>query len=226
MVNKSASSGRKSRPLRRGRSPQARISGPRIPRQERARQTVAAILEAAAQLIAEDGYDATSTNRIAARAGVSIGSLYQYFPNKEAILVGLLEQHQRAVRPVIERSIETLRDPAIPLETALRDLFRCLVEAHSDSPRLNRALIEEVPRPPDVRRRERAENRSYVEQVAHLLARRSATRIGADPAAAHVFVHTITALSRWIVHEPPGGIDRDALIHQAVAMLAAYVQCP
>lgn len=204
------------------RSRRAQIRRPRIPRQERARQTVAVILEAAAQLVAKDGYAATSTNRIAARAGVSIGSLYQYFPNKEAILAGLIEQHQRAVEPVIERSIEDFRDPAIPFDEALRGLFQRLVEVHADNPRLNRALTEEVPRPEEVRERERQGMRVHVARLAEILARRPEIHLTHRPAAAHVFVQTITALSRWIVHDPPEEINPEDLVDEVVNLLAAY----
>jgi AcrR family transcriptional regulator len=63
------------------------------PRQSRSRDTVAAVLKAAAQVFTSRGYAATTTNHIAERAGVSIGSLYEYFPNKDALLVALMEQH-------------------------------------------------------------------------------------------------------------------------------------
>ena len=63
------------------------------PRQQRACATWHAILDAAAQLFSEHGYAATSTNKVAERAGVSIGSLYQYFPNKDALLLALAERH-------------------------------------------------------------------------------------------------------------------------------------
>lgn len=62
------------------------------PTQSRAKATVEAVVVAAAQLLAERGYAALTTNHIADRAGVSIGSIYQYFPGKEAIIARLLEK--------------------------------------------------------------------------------------------------------------------------------------
>jgi len=223
MISVTRGSDKRSKARQGARSRRAQVSRPRIPRQERARETVAAILGAAAQLIAEGGYAATSTNRIAARAGVSIGSLYQYFPNKEAILAGLIEQHQRAVQPVIERSVKDLRDPTIPFEVTLRSLFQRLIETHADNPRLNRALAEEVPRPAEVRDRERHVIQVHAAQLAEILAQRPDIRLTHHVAAAHVFVQTITALSRWIVHDPPEDVGRDALINEAVALLGAYI---
>src|SRR3546814_9174202 len=67
----------------------------KLPRQERSKATVEAILIAATQVLIEDGYERATTARVAERAGVSVGSLYQYFPNKEA-LVGTLVEIGRA----------------------------------------------------------------------------------------------------------------------------------
>lgn len=58
----------------------------RKPRQSRSRATVDAILQATAQVLVRDGYQKATTNRIAERAGVSVGTLYQYFPNKDALV--------------------------------------------------------------------------------------------------------------------------------------------
>ena len=65
----------------------------KLPQQDRYFRTVEAILTATAHILTKKGYASLSTNRIAERAGVSIGSLYQYFPNKEAIIKALRENH-------------------------------------------------------------------------------------------------------------------------------------
>lgn len=75
------------------RIPDRRLEPRKLPKQARSGATVEAILEAAAQIFERRGYAAGTTNRIAERAGVSIGSLYQYFPNEDAILVALVHQH-------------------------------------------------------------------------------------------------------------------------------------
>ena len=73
--------------------PSTALSPRKSPRQERSRRTVARILDAATHVFHERGYSAATTNDIAVEAGVSVGSLYQYFPNKDALLVALMEQH-------------------------------------------------------------------------------------------------------------------------------------
>jgi AcrR family transcriptional regulator len=69
------------------------VSPRKSPRQQRSRRTVARILDAAAHIFHEQGYAGATTNDIADEAGVSIGSLYQYFPNKDALLLALAHQH-------------------------------------------------------------------------------------------------------------------------------------
>ena len=121
------------------------------PVQERSRQTVDVILEAAAQVFDQRGYDDTTTDRIAARAGVSVGSLYQYFPGKDAILVALVEQHERQgvglVRQLIEGAGEGLT--TVPLEQLLTLFAGAILDLHQDRPRLHRMLFMETPLPPE-----------------------------------------------------------------------------
>src|SRR5262245_37742302 len=78
--------------------------------QERSRATVDALLEATARILIREGYDRASTNRIAHVAGVSIGSLYQYFPSKEALVAALIDRHKQEI-------IQLLRDALIKVAT-------------------------------------------------------------------------------------------------------------
>jgi AcrR family transcriptional regulator len=69
--------------------------------QQRSRATVAALVEATARILVREGFDKASTNRIAQVAGVSVGSLYQYFPSKEALVLAVLERHNRQIMEVV-----------------------------------------------------------------------------------------------------------------------------
>jgi AcrR family transcriptional regulator len=103
------------------------------PRQRRATATVGAIVEAAARILVDSGPRALSTNSIARRAGVSVGSLYQYFPNKHAILRALVEREIERVerlRPAL------LDDPRAPLETRLRAAVDWHMDVHASHPEL------------------------------------------------------------------------------------------
>ncbi|WP_149138400.1 TetR/AcrR family transcriptional regulator [Cupriavidus campinensis] len=79
----------------RERSPPQRLRPRKTPRQPRSEETVAAIVEAAAQVLESAGFEGFNTNAVAERAGVSIGSLYQYFPGKDALTVALIHRETR-----------------------------------------------------------------------------------------------------------------------------------
>ncbi len=113
------------------------------PQQSRSHETVEAILSAAARILVRDGYAGTSTNRIAEVAGVSIGSLYEYFPNKDAILASLRQrQHDRMHGTMSAALADGLE---LPLGAAVRKTIEAMVEAHSVDPALQAALMWQVP---------------------------------------------------------------------------------
>ena len=77
----------------------------KVASQERSRSTVNALIEATARILKKDGYDQASTNRIAEVAGVGIGSLYQYFPSKEALVAAVIDRHIREVSEVTRSAL-------------------------------------------------------------------------------------------------------------------------
>jgi AcrR family transcriptional regulator len=112
------------------------------PKQKRAQETVRAIIEATAHILEEEGVDQASTNRIAKRAGVSIGSLYQYFPNKESLYAAVVEQHCSEMLDLLRRSTLSLADA--PLEVAVCTYVRTMLEAHSMNPKLHRVFSHDI----------------------------------------------------------------------------------
>ena len=116
----------------------------KLPRQERSKITVEAILEATTRILVEEGYDKANTNHIAERAGISIGSLYQYFPNKESLIAALMEQHVTEMAELVETKLNCLFDS--PLEIAIPEIITAIVAAHAINPRLHQVLSEEIPR--------------------------------------------------------------------------------
>lgn len=99
----------------------------RIPRQERGEQRITRILDAAARVFDEVGYEAATTTIIAARAETAIGSLYQFFPNKEAIVQGLLDRYRSHLRDIFTQVL-TSELPLLPLPLLLDRLIDPLVE--------------------------------------------------------------------------------------------------
>ena len=196
----------------------------RQPRQARSRETVATILQAAAEVISQLGYDRASTNKIAACAGVSIGSLYQYFPNKDAILVSLLKQHRSAVISMVEKALENLGNLDVSFTEALRALFNELVSLHGANPKLNKVLSEEVPHAPVIQQMHREEIRSYAIQIERVLRSRPEIHVQNYTVASYVLTQATGSLSRWLVHEAPDFLDKQSFINEAVTMLAGYAQ--
>jgi len=120
----------------------AEIAVRRRPRQGRSLMTVEAILEAARQLLIKDGFDAASTTRIAEAAGVSVGSLYEYFTSKEALVAKLIKRHcdnlldtyARAFKEVEGKGIASLVDAWIDTS----------VEAYAKDLALHRVLLDQM----------------------------------------------------------------------------------
>src|ERR1700712_1724802 len=97
--------------------------------QDRSRLTVDALLEATARILVKEGYDRASTNRIADAAGVSVGSLYQYFPSKEALVAALIEQHSASMLAFLETMAATTSIDT-PLGDVVREVVQAMIDAH------------------------------------------------------------------------------------------------
>ena len=128
----------------RGRPSKKTVKARKVPGQARSQETVTVILEASARILESDGLHGFNTNAIAARAGVSIGSLYQYFPNKDAILLALIGRFEEALHDAVLNTMQGGRGQE--LKPRLRLLVRALVMAHYDRPGLNRVLEAEEER--------------------------------------------------------------------------------
>ncbi len=110
-------------------------------KQQRAKETVDVIREAAAHVLLREGYARATTNRIAEIAGVSVGTIYQYFTNKDAIFDALIRGEVDGLKQLL---VEALPDPAVPIADALRILLSSIIRARPEAPTLYRAL-EQVP---------------------------------------------------------------------------------
>lgn len=115
----------------------------RQPTQKRAQETVNAILDAVIRLLKRGSEPEISTNRIAETAGVSIGSVYQYFPNKRAIFIALHERHIEQIDRVFERKISESAGES--LEQLVFHLMDGMVEVHASDPELAALLDSEIP---------------------------------------------------------------------------------
>jgi AcrR family transcriptional regulator len=114
----------------------------RIPRQTRAEETVAAIVEATAQVLEATGLKAFTTNAVAERAGVSIGTLYQYFADKQALLRTLAERELQRTLMAVATALRG--NPRASGEERVRAMVRAMVNAFSGRLRARRAVIQAV----------------------------------------------------------------------------------
>jgi len=121
---------------------QAQISSRKRPKQARSTELVAAILEAAAQVLAKEGAPRFTTARVAERAGVSVGSVYQYFPNKAAILFRLQSDEWRGTSELLRVILEDAQRP--PLER-LRAVVQAFVRSECDEAAMRVALNDAAP---------------------------------------------------------------------------------
>ncbi len=124
----------------------ALVAPRKTPRQSRAVVTVEAILEATAHILIEVGFDKLNTNEVARRAGVSVGSLYQYFPNKQALLAELHHRHAVQTSAPIFAALNSSQGK--PLRAVMQDIIRANVASHLTDPKLHQVISEESPKLP------------------------------------------------------------------------------
>ncbi|GAB2531621.1 TetR/AcrR family transcriptional regulator [Nocardia heshunensis] len=105
---------------------------------------VVRILDAGQRVLIAHGYDGASTNRIAAAADISPGSLYQYFPNKDAIVAAVIERYTREVTERVRARVLTY--VGTPPEIAVRESISYLMDALGNDRELLRAVVEQTPR--------------------------------------------------------------------------------
>jgi AcrR family transcriptional regulator len=191
------------------------------PAQDRAKETVKVILEAAAQIFSEEGYSAT-TNRIAERAGVSIGSLYQYFPNKESLLSSLLGLHTQEGYDLISKELSELKKKGKITRAGIRRLVETMITLHERNPSLHRVLFEQVQL--SRFRSEYARNEELaVSNLLLLLEKTPEARIERSEAAVRLLVHAIEAMTHRFVLYGYDGMERAEFTDELTDMMAKYL---
>lgn len=190
------------------------------PRQARSRATVERIVSSGRQVLLRDGYDAFSTNRVAEAAGISPGSLYQYFPNKHAIVAAIVERYADEVADQVTASLtDRLGGMGPDMVRACADALVAALEQHAD---LLRVVFEELPARQNAARRAALERRVQ-DLVAALLAAQPQTPSSRRPTAiAWVLVLAVENLAvRWVLD--PGPLSRDELLDELVRLCLGYL---
>jgi len=193
--------------------------------QERSRATVDALVEATARILVKEGFDKASTNRIAEKAGVSIGSLYQYFPSKEALVAAVIERHQQEIMQAVPDELAEVLQ--LPVEKAVRKLVAVAVKAHRVDPRLHRVLAEQIPRVGKLEELETFNRENYALFRTYLEKHCDELRVDDLELASFVCVTSIEALTHHAVLHYPGmlsGERIEALIDEGAHLVTGYLK--
>lgn len=195
----------------------------REPRQRRSREMYDAILEATAQLFIAKGYAETTTNHIAERAGISIGSLYQYFPNKEAIAVELLQRHIVGAPEVTMSRVAGSMKDLHGSRQIVRSFIEAALDHHADNPTLHKVLEEEVPHPPHIRDAVRRNELLYAEVLAHWIGQQGHRRVADLTVAARLVFLIIKMMSHWYILSQENEIERKTFVDELTEMVTRYL---
>jgi len=193
--------------------------------QERSRATVDALLEATARVLINEGYDLASTNRIAEVAGVSIGSLYQYFPSKEALVAAIIDRHTQQISQVTRNAV--VKMAARPIEDAAREFVSVAIDAHRIDPKLHGVLAEQIPRVGRLENIEANLREGYALVRGYLEAHRDEIDVADPDLAAFVCVTVVEALTHAAVLRRPdmlAGEKAQRFVDDVTRLLVRYLR--
>ena len=196
--------------------------GRRRPRQRRAQLTVEALLDAVIRILKRDGSAAVTTNRIAEVAGVSIGSVYQYFPHKRAIFEALHQRHLEQVDRLVQDTIVEHAESS--LDELVRALLEAMVQVHLSDPELYAFMYAEVSH-------SAGGTRTFAQRLhgaffLAIAARKHELKPNPDPVkVAFVVANMIDSLSHATALERPLGISLASARDEAIGAVLAYLHC-
>jgi AcrR family transcriptional regulator len=193
----------------------------RQPKQRRARETVEAVLDAVVRVLKKHGVDGVTTNRIADLAGVSIGSVYQYFPDKRAIFTALHDRHVEEITRLIERTL--VEHATSSLEWFVRALVESLVDAHAADPEFHELMTTAVPHGADGARALEVRLRGTFKLAISSRAQRRPPPRDLDRML-FVLPHMVEALSHGAAYRRPRGLSLAAAKEEAVHAVLTYVR--
>ena len=200
---------------------QAQISSRKRPKQARSTELVAAILEAAAQVLAKEGAPRFTTARVAERAGVSVGSVYQYFPNKAAILFRLQSDEWRGTSELLRVMLEDVHRP--PLER-LRAVVRAFVRSECDEAAMRVALNDAAPLYRDAP--EAREARASGDRTMQVFMREALPEASESTCAlaADLITTTLSKVGKHFSESPRSAEDIETYAGAVADMFCAYLE--
>jgi AcrR family transcriptional regulator len=182
---------------------------------------VEAILTATARILVKDGFEHASTNRIAQAAGVSIGSLYQYFPSKEALVAALVERHIGETMDMVRAAFARLIDA--PVQEAAREIIRIMIRVHQHDPKLHRALFQHVPQTSWIERLADIDEQVIALVTAYLDLHQAELRPRNRRLAAFIASKSVEALTHAAVLFQPEYLDEQEFVDEMAELLVRYL---
>lgn len=196
-------------------------SARKTPRQARSKMMVATILDATARILVEQGFSGTTTNRIAERAGISVGSLYQYFPSREALVAAVARRYSETMKTSLESLL--VQTETEDLKAALRRLLRGITDVHAVDPELSRILATELPRLGDMEWRKDIALRALAIAESLLSSHRDELRDGLDLKSAAFVVAKASEAIMVSIAVNNDGRDPDAIEEALLDMLLLFL---
>lgn len=195
--------------------------------QQRSRATVDVLIEATARILVREGFEKASTNRIAEVAGVSIGSLYQYFPGKDALVAAVIDLHNQRISRIVRAAFAEAA--LLPFASGIHRIVAAAVEAHRVDPNLHRVLAEQMPRMDRLEHAEAFNREAQTLFRGYLEEHRDDMRAPNLDLAAFVCGSAIEALSHNAVLHHSEAFDdthMEILIDETTRLVLGYLQRP
>jgi len=195
------------------RKVQSTVLNRRKPTQARARATIESIFEATARIIDREGIAALNTNRIAERAGISIGTLYEYYPNKDAILIAMARRRLAEDESSVRQAISGLDDDG----SLVRNAIRAMIALHVHRPKVRRAIMAV-----HLANGLGSEHVKPVQEIAQVIAERNA-QLPLSGASLFVVTRAVVGVVRAAFEERSQLPGTDQLEEELVRLVQAYL---
>jgi AcrR family transcriptional regulator len=199
------------------------ITPRREPTQTRAKAAMEAILDATAGQLIERGYDALTTTNVATAAGVSVGALYQYFPNKAALVMAVARRHSERMLELVQRAAISVGSASVP--EAVRILCDALVRAQHLDAELIRVMVQQVPQ---LGLDHREEMESFARQLVRsfLAAHKDEIVVKDLDTASFVLVALVEGITYATILAADDAPDLEAVRDETVAVVLRYLLGP
>ncbi len=193
----------------------------REPRQRRARQTVEAVLDAVVRIVKREGIQAVTTNRVAEIAGVSIGSVYQYFPNKRALFVALHRRHIEEIDRLVNTTLGAHAHSS--LDRLIGAVVDAMVDAHATDPEIHGVIFSQIPHRPEGTHDFAVRLHGTFRLAIAAKAQERKEHRDLD-SVVFVVAHMIDSLSHGAALRRPRGVSLAAAKEEAVRAVLAYLR--